>query len=77
MLRFIYIVPAVCVQAFEREVGTGGAVSGNRSSGNFNGKLFQRTVYGVKHFFARAALLSEGNTLCQEISKIINTVYQQ
>jgi len=32
MLRFIYIVSAVCVEAFEREVGTGRAVSGNRSS---------------------------------------------
>jgi hypothetical protein len=77
MFWFIYIVSVVCVEAFEREVGTGGAVSGNRSSVNFNGKLFQHTVYGIKHFFARAALLSERNTLYQEISKIINTVYQQ
>ena len=29
---FIYIMSAVCVEVFEREVGTGRAVSGNRSS---------------------------------------------
>jgi len=29
---YLYRVGSVCVEAFEREVGTGSAVSGNRSS---------------------------------------------